>query len=125
MTKPDEQEVFRAARRIEAPEARRAYLESTCGSQPGLRARIEALLRVHDEEQSFLRSPAAGAHACTALLVSEGPGTVIGAYKLLEQIGEGGFGVVFLAEQEKPVRRKAALKVIKPGMDTRQVVARF
>src|SRR5262249_43808508 len=59
------------------------------------------------------------------LPVSEGPGTVIGQYKLLEQIGEGGFGVVFMAEQMRPVRRKVALKILKPGMDTRQVVARF
>src|SRR5207245_7577937 len=57
--------------------------------------------------------------------ISDGPGTVIGPYKLLEQIGEGGFGVVFMAEQLQPIRRKVALKVLKPGMDTRQVVARF
>ena len=57
--------------------------------------------------------------------VQEGPGSVIGPYKLLEQIGEGGFGVVYMAEQQQPVRRKVALKVIKPGMDTRQVIARF
>src|SRR5579864_6732302 len=55
----------------------------------------------------------------------ERPGTIIGPYKLLEQIGEGGFGVVFMAEQTEPVRRKVALKILKPGMDTRQVVARF
>src|SRR5207247_2848703 len=58
-------------------------------------------------------------------LVSECPGTVIGPYKLLEQIGEGGFGVVYMAEQQQPVRRKVALKVIKPGMDSKQVIARF
>lgn len=121
----DEQEIFHAARRIEAPEARRAYLESACADEPGLRARVEALLRVHDEEQSFLRPPAQGPYACGTLLVSEEPGTVIGPYRLLEEIGEGGFGVVFLAEQQQPVRRMVALKVIKPGMDTRQVVARF
>ena len=57
--------------------------------------------------------------------ITEGPGTTIGPYKLLEHIGEGGFGVVFMAEQTRPVRRKVALKVLKPGMDTRQVVARF
>jgi serine/threonine protein kinase len=59
------------------------------------------------------------------LPLAERPGTVIGPYKLLEQIGEGGFGIVFMAEQQHPVRRKVALKVVKPGMDTRQVVARF
>src|SRR5579859_5746387 len=57
--------------------------------------------------------------------ISEGPGTIIGLYKLLQQIGEGGFGVVYMAEQEKPVRRTVALKIIKPGMDTGQVIARF
>src|SRR5262249_31659580 len=67
------------------------------------------------------------AHGATAPYpaVTEGPGTVVGAYKLMEQIGEGGFGRVFVAEQQQPVRRKVALKVIKPGMDTREVVARF
>jgi serine/threonine protein kinase/tetratricopeptide (TPR) repeat protein len=122
---PDEQEIFHAARRIEAPEARRAYLDRACADEPGLRARVEALLRVHDEEPGFLRLPAEGARSCAALLAREGPGTMIGSYKLLEEIGEGGFGVVFLAEQQQPVRRKVALKILKPGMDTRQVVARF
>ena len=65
------------------------------------------------------------APAATATAARRAPGTVIGPYKLLEQIGEGGFGVVFMAEQTQPVRRKVALKIIKPGMDTRQVVARF
>jgi serine/threonine protein kinase/WD40 repeat protein/Tfp pilus assembly protein PilF len=91
-----------------------------------LRARVEALLRVHDEERSFLRPPAAGPDATLDdRPAAEGPGTVIGPYKLLEQIGEGGFGVVFMAEQQRPIRRLVALKVLKPGMDTRQVVARF
>src|SRR4029077_8069155 len=66
-----------------------------------------------------------GAEALNSPRPIEGPGTVIGPYKLLEQIGEGGFGVVFMAEQTQPMRRKVALKVLKPGMDTRQVVARF
>src|SRR5205823_4008909 len=65
------------------------------------------------------------ARGADATALAERPGTVIGPYKLLEQIGEGGFGVVFMAEQQEPVRRKVALKVIKPGMDTKQVVARF
>src|SRR5262249_20837497 len=79
-----------------------------------------------DGPDSLLDHPA----ACTPVATTdqpttESPGTVIGSYKLLEQIGEGGFGVVFMAEQTQPVRRKVALKVLKPGMDTRQVVARF
>jgi serine/threonine protein kinase/tetratricopeptide (TPR) repeat protein len=125
VSKPDEQAIFHAARRIEAPEQRRAYLESACGEEQGLRARVEALLRIHDEEQSFLRSPVEGRPASAALPTGEGPGTFIGPYKLLEQIGEGGFGIVYMAEQRHPVSRKVALKVLKPGMDTRQVVARF
>src|SRR5262249_20272322 len=81
-------------------------------------------LRVHEEEQSFLERPAVTMRVSDGSII-ERPGTVIGPYTLLEQIGEGGFGVVFLAEQEHPIRRRVALKVIKPGMDTRQVVARF
>src|SRR5205807_5321753 len=77
---------------------------------------------------SFLASPAPAPDrdpAADQPAVSERPGTVIGPYKLLEQIGEGGFGVVFMAEQQQPIRRKVAVKVLKPGMDTRQVIARF
>src|SRR5262249_4790474 len=91
-------------------------------------ARVEELLRAHQAAGNFLRGRPAppGSMATTdEPAVSERPGAVIGTYKLLEQIGEGGFGVVFLAGQTQPVRRKVALKVLKPGMDTRQVVARF
>src|SRR5436309_1955337 len=88
--------------------------------------RPEALLGKHDRAGSFLEEPAVPAVATVdEPAVSERPGTLVGPYKLLEQIGEGGFGVVFMAEQQQPVRRKVALKVLKPGMDTRQVVARF
>src|SRR5262249_7640208 len=87
--------------------------------------RVEALLRVYDEEPGFLSSPAEGICPPTFAPIHEGPGSSIGSYKLLEQIGEGGFGVVFMAEQQHPIRRKVALKILKPGMDTRQVVARF
>ena len=84
------------------------------------------LLNAHVSAGSFLESPAPDPGATHDLPHAiERPGTVIGPYKLLEQIGEGGFGVVFMAEQTQPVRRKVALKVIKPGMDTRQVIARF
>ena len=88
--------------------------------------RWNALLGRRVDAGSFLESPATGRGVTVDLpSVCEAPGTVIGPYKLLEQIGEGGFGVVFMAEQTQPVRRKVALKVLKPGMDTRQVVARF
>ena len=134
-----EREVFEAALEM-PPESRFAYLDGVCGNDAALRQRLEALLRKNDQAGSFLEQPAAnlpsppwGSRAGDERLpptvdgpaVTERPGTVIGPYKLLEQIGEGGFGVVFMAEQTQPVRRKVALKVLKPGMDTRQVVARF
>jgi hypothetical protein len=95
-----------------------------------LLARVEELLGLHEGAASFLESPALPPSTLTATAAwspdtPEGLGTVIGPYRLLEQIGEGGMGVVFMAEQTHPVRRRVALKVIKPGMDTRQVIARF
>ena len=120
-----ERDIFIAALQRDDPDARRAYLAQACGPDAALRARVEELLAVHERAASFLESPPAGPAVTVNLPAAEGPGAVIGPYKLLEQIGEGGFGVVFLAEQTQPVRRKVALKVLKPGMDTRQVVARF
>src|SRR5262245_7675822 len=111
-----------------SPEEQAAFLERACTGDPGRRARVEALLRAHQAAGDFLRgnSPPSEAMATTdEPPVGEGPGSAIGPYKLREPVGEGGFGVVFLAEQTQPVRRKVALKVLKPGMDTRQVVARF
>jgi serine/threonine protein kinase/WD40 repeat protein len=91
-----------------------------------LRQRVEALLRQHDQAGGFLERPAvAGLVTAHEAPVGEGPGMVVGPYKLLQQIGEGGFGVVFLAEQQQPVRRMVALKVLRPGTETRPVVARF
>src|SRR5262249_19543546 len=112
-------------RQIESTGARACYLEQVCGEDKALQARVEALLRVHDEEKCFLASPFAVPIPTTDVRTSEHLGTMIGPYKLLEQIGEGGFGVVFMAEQTQPVRRKVALKILKPGMDTQQVVGRF
>jgi serine/threonine protein kinase len=108
-------------------EERAAYLAAACGQDRELQARIEALLRAHEQAGAFLGENSATGDPWATVddAVSERPSTMIGPYKLLEQIGEGGFGVVFLAEQTQPVRRKVALKVLKPGMDTRQVVARF
>ena len=103
-----------------------AYLAESCAGDDDLRREARELLDAHQAAGSFLESPALELDATRDLpLVTEHPGTVIGSYKLLEQLGEGGFGFVFMAEQTQPVRRKVALKVIKPGMDTRQVVARF
>jgi serine/threonine protein kinase len=108
---------------------RAAYVSEACGNDNALRQRVEILLKAHEDPGSFMKSPVAGSAAAgVATLdepISERPGTVIGPYKLMEQIGEGGMGLVFVAEQQQPVRRKVALKVIKPGMDTRAVIARF
>src|SRR6266436_4514354 len=118
-------ESFLAALEV-APEDRAAWVERECAADPGLREQLRLMLAAHDTPQSLLDRPAASNLVATIdEPVTERPGTVIGPYKLLEQIGEGGFGVVFMAEQTQPVRRKVALKVLKPGMDSRQVVARF
>ena len=119
-----EEHIFHAALEHTA-ERRAAYLDDACGGDSALRDRVEVLLRAHANPGSFLGSPAHAVDATLAPPITEGPGTRIGPYKLLEQIGEGGFGIVYLAEQIEPVRRQVALKIIKPGMDTRQVVARF
>jgi len=110
-----------------SPEERAAFLDKACAGDAGRRARLEELLRAHQAAGNFLQGnrPPAEPVATVDEPIREGPGTVIGFYKLLEQIGEGGFGIVFMAEQTQPVRRKVALKVLKPGMDTRQVIARF
>ena len=113
------------------PQARAAYLDSVCAGDAPMRARIEALLAGHEQAGDFLDSPAPGVassaiSAATAMAAAiERPGAMVGSYKLLEQIGEGGMGVVFMAEQVRPVRRRVALKIIKPGMGTKQVIARF
>ena len=106
-------------------EARAAILALHCKDDVELRKRLEALLRANDDPDPFLDAPAPVVGATVDDPANARPGTVIGPYKLLEQIGEGGFGVVFMAEQSKPIQRKVALKIIKPGMDTRQVIARF
>src|SRR5262245_47860875 len=120
-----ERDIFAAALAIEDPAQRAAYVAEACTGDPVLQKHIAALLDADQQAGSFLGSPVSAPIATADEPVREGPGTVLGPYKLLEQIGEGGFGVVFLAEQTEPVRRKVALKVVKPGMDSRQVVARF
>jgi serine/threonine protein kinase/tetratricopeptide (TPR) repeat protein len=104
---------------------RQPLVEQECYGDDDLIRRVSALLEAHDQSGEFLESPPPGVDSTGLPLVSEQPGDSIGSYKLLDQIGEGGFGVVFLAEQERPVKRRVALKIIKPGMDTRQVIARF
>ena len=118
-----EQEAFAAALACSTPAERAACLAACCGEDTALRRRVEALLKAATRAGDFLEAPLAGPLPADG--ISEQPGDRIGRYKLLEKIGEGGCGVVYMAEQEEPVRRRVALKVIKPGMDTRAVVARF
>jgi eukaryotic-like serine/threonine-protein kinase len=116
---------WEAARLAPGPE-RDAYLAQACGEDRELRRRVERLVSVQPRLDRFLERPFAGpAPALHLADAGDRPGTVIGAYKLLEQIGEGGMGAVWMAEQTRPVRRRVALKIVKPGLDTAQVVARF
>jgi serine/threonine protein kinase/WD40 repeat protein len=124
----NEEEIFYEALARNDPEVQAAYLEEVCAGDLALRASVDALLRANVGATSFLDRPVLAPYLTLTVdepLAAERPGSAIGPYELLEQIGEGGFGVVFLAEQTQPVRRKVALKILKPGMDTRQVVARF
>src|SRR5438552_1583603 len=123
MIRLSEEAVFQVARRIDPSDARRLYLDQACGSDAGLRARVDALLRAHDEEPGFLERPAVPPPAPGPETATFAPGTdtpagaydgsqpaagavIAGRYKLLEQIGQGGMGTVFMAEQTAPVRRK-------------------
>jgi serine/threonine protein kinase len=118
--------IFDEAIEIESPGDRQLFLECACAGDGDLFRAASKLVADHFRAGSFLESPAADIAAAIDLEPKAwSPGEQIGPYKLLEQIGEGGFGVVFLAEQERPVKRRVALKIIKPGMDTRQVIARF
>ncbi|MDH4238506.1 MAG: protein kinase [Phycisphaerae bacterium] len=122
----NEESIFYSALEMNSPAERSNYLKKACGDDVDLLARVEALLEVQESERSILEdaAPFLGTTLQT-MPVIEGSGAVIGKYKLLEQIGEGGMAVVYMAEQERPVRRKVALKIIKLGMDTKQVIARF
>ena len=121
-----ERSIFIAALEKDDAAERAAYLDQACAGDAPLRERIERLLKAHEPADSFLeRGPAVLDATDNYEPIAERPGTVIGPYKLMEQIGEGGMGLVFVAEQQRPVRRRVALKIIKPGMDSRQVIARF
>jgi serine/threonine protein kinase/tetratricopeptide (TPR) repeat protein len=124
---PDET-LFEQALQCRSAEERAAFLDRVCAGQLGLRQKLKRLLEAHDRSGTFLEpaveTPRPGLRA-ESTGPEERPGTLIGRYKLLQRIGEGGMGVVYMAEQTEPVVRKVALKIIKLGMDTRQVVARF
>ena len=124
-----EEPIFLQALDIESPADRAVYLDRACGADTQLRAGVEALLRASAKSGDLLDLPDRPDTAGYALAIDRHPleiaGTAIGPYTLIEEIGEGGMGVVYLAEQRAPVRRKVALKIIKPGMDTRDCIARF
>ena len=104
---------------------REAYIEGACGDDVKLRKEVEAMLRAHEEAGDFLAAPTNESAATIPSFPNEKPGAIIDRYKILQLIGEGGFGAVYMAEQQKPVKRRVALKIIKLGMDTKQVIARF
>jgi serine/threonine protein kinase len=119
----NERSIFVAALEKDDPAERAAYLDQTCGDAES-RQRIERLLAAHDAAGGILDRPV-GPETQPFQPILEQAGAVIGPYKLLQQIGEGGMGTVYMAEQSHPVQRKVALKIIKPGMDSRHVMARF
>src|SRR5262245_19650448 len=120
----NEQSVFIAALERE-PADRAQFLDQACENNHGLRQRVERLIESHEAAVSFMEEPAGQLVNTVDQPPLETSGSQIGPYKLLQEIGQGGMGVVYMAEQVEPVRRKVALKIIKPGMDTRQVIARF
>lgn len=122
----NEKTIFMAALRLRSAAERETYLRETCWNDKQMQERVKALLEANDIKDDFLEVPAYEPNVTVdSAPITEGPGKVIGRYKLLEKIGEGGMALVYLAEQEKAIRRKVALKIIKLGMDTRSVIARF
>lgn len=131
-----ERELFEEALGRTDPEERRAYLDLCCGRDASLRRRLEQLLAMQEnaegffrhsplEEEGLIRPPTTEEDWDSETILQEGPGTIIGRYKLLEVIGKGGFGIVYMAEQTEPFYRRVALKIVKLGMDTKEVIARF
>ncbi|MHC5028486.1 MAG: serine/threonine protein kinase, partial [Planctomycetota bacterium] len=126
---PTPKDIFTEALDLE-PIGRGPFLDEACGDDRDLRSRVEELLAAHDAAGAFMAAPTSDQAVTPTVGASlgsivEGPGTVIGDYRLLEVIGEGGFGKVFLAEQMQPIVRRVALKILKPGMDSEHVIARF
>jgi serine/threonine protein kinase len=119
--------IFDRAVEIESTDDRDVFVLRECADDAELRGKVQGLLVAYDQAGSFLESPPVGVRPAATVDQPPGerPGTPVGPYKLLQVIGEGGMGTVYMAEQTEPVRRLVALKVIKAGMDSRQVVARF
>ena len=122
---PDIHAIFNEAIERESDEERSRFLDEACQDDPQVRGRVEALLRAHSDAGKFLGGQSPVVAPIIDQPAVEQAGTMIGPYKLIEEIGEGGMGSVFMALQKEPVRRKVALKVIKAGMDTKEVVSRF
>src|SRR5262245_5376726 len=120
-----EESIFIEALERNDPAERTAFVERACAGDEALRQRVERLLQRHEQADSLLDQPGAGQAATVTQSGSEPTRAMIGPYKLLEAIGEGGMGTVYLAEQARPIRRVVAVKLIKAGMDSRQVLARF
>ncbi|EMI19443.1 serine/threonine protein kinase [Rhodopirellula maiorica SM1] len=133
MSSLNERSIFLEALDSSTLEQRNEYLDSACGDDAALRASVEALLAAHDRPSNPLDNPVAqGLCNMPTLTAVDSPpkstehvGMKIGSYRLMEQIGEGGFGLVFVAQQEHPVKRLVALKIVKPGTGTKEVIARF
>ncbi|MEO2018710.1 MAG: serine/threonine-protein kinase [Fuerstiella sp.] len=126
----EESEIFEAALHQPAGPERSAFLDEACRGDSDVRRRVQNLLMAHENPDSFLDNPAQKAFSDapideTIIAEVEREGKQVGPYKLLQQIGEGGMGVVFMAQQIEPIKRRVALKIIKPGIDTREVIARF
>src|SRR5215471_6452319 len=122
--KADAKTIFLAALECEGPEALTSFLNQACGSDAALRRRVDELLQAHRDAGGFLGGSKSVESTCD-FPRTERPGAMIGPYKLLEPIGEGGMGKVWMAEQKEPIQRRVAVKVIKAGMDSKQVLARF
>ena len=126
MSKMTAEKIFEGAIILPTPQERAAYVRGACGEDQALRQQVESLIQAHEEVGGFMPTdPGEAVITIPDRPLSEGEGTCIGRYKLLQRIGEGGMGVVWMAEQTQPVQRKVALKVIKAGMDSGQVIARF
>src|SRR5262245_50222697 len=115
--------LFIQALQYDSLEGRAAFLDRACAGNHELRRSVEMLLRAHDRAGGFLDRPAAAACTTVAEPLGERPGAILGFYKLLEPIGEGGMGSVWMAQQTEPVKRLVAVKLIKPGLDSAQVIA--